>query len=159
MAIASLIFGIISIAFCWMPVIGLIVAGVCVVVTALILNSKNEILISKRAEHKKYPLMWECNGGSIVAGETSLEGILREIKEELGKEIEITGEGKLLIDSKKSGIKGTKILINNTNLNIKAKETAFTTVNTDMIVNRGLGNPMVIPRLFNRPEITVITLN
>lgn len=30
---------------------------------------------------------------------------------------------------------------------------------TDMIVNRGLGNPMVIPRLFNRPEITVITLN
>lgn len=30
--------------------------------------------------------------------------------------------------------------------------------NTDMIVNRGIGNPMVIPRLFNRPEITVITL-
>lgn len=30
--------------------------------------------------------------------------------------------------------------------------------NTHMIVNRGLGNPMIIPRLFNRPEITVITL-
>lgn len=29
---------------------------------------------------------------------------------------------------------------------------------TEMIVNRGLGNPMVVPRLFNRPEITVITL-
>lgn len=29
---------------------------------------------------------------------------------------------------------------------------------TDMIVNRGIGNPMLIPRLFNRPEITVITL-
>ena len=29
---------------------------------------------------------------------------------------------------------------------------------THMIVNRGLGNPMIIPRLFNRPEITVITL-
>ena len=29
---------------------------------------------------------------------------------------------------------------------------------TVMLVNRGLGNPMVIPRLFNRPEITVITL-
>lgn len=29
---------------------------------------------------------------------------------------------------------------------------------TKMIVNRGLGNPMVIPRLFNRPEITMITL-
>lgn len=30
---------------------------------------------------------------------------------------------------------------------------------TEMIVNRGIGNPMLIPRLFNRPEITVITLN
>lgn len=30
--------------------------------------------------------------------------------------------------------------------------------NTRMIVNRGLGNPMIIPRLFNRPEITVIKL-
>ena len=29
---------------------------------------------------------------------------------------------------------------------------------TQMIVNRGLGNPMIIPRLFNRPEITVIIL-
>ncbi len=28
----------------------------------------------------------------------------------------------------------------------------------DMIVNRGLGNPMLLPRLFNRPEITVIIL-
>ncbi len=29
---------------------------------------------------------------------------------------------------------------------------------TKMIVNRGLGNPMIIPRLFNRPEITVVEL-
>lgn len=31
--------------------------------------------------------------------------------------------------------------------------------NSDMIVSRGTGNPMLIPRLFNRPEITVITLH
>ena len=48
------------------------------------MNSKNEILISKRAPHKKLGLMWECNGGSILAGETSLQGIIRELKEELG---------------------------------------------------------------------------
>lgn len=57
-----------------------------IVVTALILNSKNEILISKRAKNKKYGLMWECNGGSVLAGETSLEGVIREVKEELGIE-------------------------------------------------------------------------
>lgn len=57
-----------------------------IVVTGIIMNSKNEILISKRAEHKKFGLMWECNGGSILAGETSLEGVIRELKEELGIE-------------------------------------------------------------------------
>lgn len=57
-----------------------------IVVTGIIINSKNEILISKRAEHKKFGLMWECSGGSILAEETSLEGIIRELKEELGIE-------------------------------------------------------------------------
>ena len=52
----------------------------------IIINFKNEILISKRAEYKKFGLMWECNSGSILAGETSLEGIIRELKEELGIE-------------------------------------------------------------------------
>ena len=55
-----------------------------IIVNAVIMNSKNEILISKRAPHKKFGLMWECNGGSILAGETSLDGMLRELKEELG---------------------------------------------------------------------------
>ena len=55
-----------------------------IVVEAVIVNSKNEILISKRAAHKKYGLMWEMNGGSILKGETSLEGMIRELREELG---------------------------------------------------------------------------
>ncbi len=55
-----------------------------IVVTGIILNSKYEILISKRAPWKRHGSLWECNGGSILAGETSLEGILRELKEELG---------------------------------------------------------------------------
>ncbi len=50
------------------------------VVQAIILNTKNEILISKRAPFKKFGGMWECNGGSALKGETSLEGILREVK-------------------------------------------------------------------------------
>lgn len=56
-----------------------------IVVVSLILNSKNEILITKRAPTKKSePLKWELTGGSIVAGEDSLQGMLREIREEIG---------------------------------------------------------------------------
>ena len=55
-----------------------------IVVTGIIINSKNEILISKRAPHKRHGLLWELSSGSILAGETSLEGVLRELKEELG---------------------------------------------------------------------------
>ena len=57
-----------------------------IVVTGIIMNSKNEILITKRAAHKKFGLMWECNGGSILAGETSLQGVIKELKEKLGLE-------------------------------------------------------------------------
>ena len=56
-----------------------------IVVMAIIINAENKILMSKRSSTKnKYPLMWECCTGSILSGETSLQGMLREIKEELG---------------------------------------------------------------------------
>lgn len=58
-----------------------------IVVECIIINSKNEILISKRAAHKNNGLLWELNGGSILKGETSLQGIVREIREELGIEV------------------------------------------------------------------------
>ena len=58
-----------------------------IVVTGVILNSKNEILITQRAPFKTFPLMWECNGGSIIAGETSLQGVIRELKEEVGVDV------------------------------------------------------------------------
>ena len=58
------------------------------VVEAIIINSKGEILLSKRSEFKqKYPLMWECTGGSCIKDESSIEAILREIKQELGIEL------------------------------------------------------------------------
>lgn len=55
------------------------------VVVALIINSKKEILITKRSENKKKePLKWELTGGGVQAGESSLQGILRETREEIG---------------------------------------------------------------------------
>lgn len=55
------------------------------VVEAIIINFKGEILLNKRSKVKnKYPNMWESTGGSCIKGEKSLQSILREIREELG---------------------------------------------------------------------------
>ena len=68
---------------------------------AIILNSKKQILISKRSEFKdKFPLMWECNGGAVLTGETSLDGVVREIQEELG--ITLNKEDGIYIKTAKS---------------------------------------------------------
>ena len=74
-----------------------------IVVTAIILNSKNELLMSKRAGHKKYPLMWECTGGSILEGEKSLERKIREGKEELGIQFQ-KGDAKFLKEIRRDKI-------------------------------------------------------
>lgn len=66
-----------------------------IVVNAWIRNSKNEFLITQRAANKKYAFMWECTGGSALAGETSLTAAVREVKEELGIDLD-ESTGKLL---------------------------------------------------------------
>jgi len=55
-----------------------------IVVNIWIKNSKNEYLITQRAEGRSYEFMWECTGGSAEAGEDSLSVAIRESKEELG---------------------------------------------------------------------------
>lgn len=54
------------------------------VVQVWIRNSRGEWLISRRALGKSEPLKWEPTGGSVLAGEDSLAGALREAREELG---------------------------------------------------------------------------
>jgi len=49
-----------------------------------LVNGNQEILLTKRHPDKPYGLMWECSGGSVLAGETSIEGALRELSEEVG---------------------------------------------------------------------------
>ena len=50
---------------------------------AWIRNSEGKFLISQRVEWKAHPLMWECTGGSVLMGENTYEGAIREAKEEL----------------------------------------------------------------------------
>ena len=55
-----------------------------------IINDKNELLLQKRSATKKtHPNCWDISGaGHIKAGETISDGAIRELKEELGVEIE-----------------------------------------------------------------------
>ena len=48
-------------------------------------NREGKYLISQRAADKaSYPLFWETVGGCVLAGETSIEGAVREVQEEDG---------------------------------------------------------------------------
>lgn len=49
-----------------------------------IINSKKEILLTQRSMSISRGGMWEDTHGGLKTGETSLEGIKRELKEELG---------------------------------------------------------------------------
>ena len=51
----------------------------------MIINRKNQILLSQRSESKKmYPLKWETTQGSVKSKEDSLQASIRELKEEIG---------------------------------------------------------------------------
>lgn len=48
-------------------------------------NSRGEVLLTLRDPQKPvYPNRWENTGGAVLAGENSLEGALRELREETG---------------------------------------------------------------------------
>ena len=53
------------------------------VVCAIILNSEGKILMTKRSNKMKHPLMWEFPGGKVKEGENSFAALKREIMEEL----------------------------------------------------------------------------
>ncbi len=62
-----------------------------VVGAAAILNRKGEILIAQRRNEDMLGGLWEFPGGKQETGETIQECIVREIREELGVGIEISG--------------------------------------------------------------------
>lgn len=54
-----------------------------------LINDKYELLIQKRgANLKRHPNKWNFTGGAVDANETSYEGAKREVKEELGIDID-----------------------------------------------------------------------
>lgn len=47
-------------------------------------HTDGRFLITKRAPNKGYAGLWECTGGSALAGDDSLAAALREVQEETG---------------------------------------------------------------------------
>lgn len=55
-----------------------------------IVNSKNQMLVTQRHPDKKAGGQWEFTGGGVLAGETTRLAAVREVKEELGLDIDET---------------------------------------------------------------------
>ena len=60
-----------------------------IIVLGILVNENGEILLTRRSQIKSMPGKWECTAGSVIAGENSEEAIKREIKEEIGIDIDI----------------------------------------------------------------------
>ena len=54
------------------------------VVEIFTINKDGKLLLTQRDAAKTYPFLWEWTGGSVIAGETSLIGAVRELEEETG---------------------------------------------------------------------------
>lgn len=78
------------------------------VVHVWIRNGKGEYLISQRsADRPTFPLMWECVGGSVVKGEDSLAGALRETQEEVGITLS-SNDGKCVYSAVRQEVDGVR---------------------------------------------------
>jgi len=69
--------------------------GIMVAVGAVVLDETNRVLLVKHVEGKRGGFWfgkWICPGGKLQHGESLEEGTKREVKEETGLEIELTGK-------------------------------------------------------------------
>ena len=58
-------------------------------VSCAIIFENNHILVTQRSATMPLPLKWEFPGGKVEPGETAMQSLLREIKEELDLSIQI----------------------------------------------------------------------
>ena len=75
------------------------------VVHVWIRNREGKYLISLRsADRPIFPLMWECVGGSVLKGESSQNGAIREVKEEVGIDLSLDAGRIIFSDLRKDSI-------------------------------------------------------
>lgn len=110
-------------------------------VTCVIINDKGQILLLKRSPDKKYfPNKWASVGAAPLTPQDDRKFIaLREIKDELGVDGEITKEGKELIfvvdNDQEWHIKTFLGKIKNYNIKLNHEHTEYRWVNPDDLKN------------------------
>ena len=78
------------------------------VVHVWIRNSRGEYLISQRsADRPTCPLRWECVGGSVLKGDNSIAGALRETREEVGLSL-LPNDGTLVFSTVRRIVQGVR---------------------------------------------------
>ncbi|MCE2572058.1 8-oxo-dGTP diphosphatase MutT [Motilimonas eburnea] len=58
------------------------------VAAGIIINSHQQVLISRRLDHQHQGGKWEFPGGKVEAGETPEQALIRELKEEVAISVE-----------------------------------------------------------------------
>lgn len=82
--------------------------GFHLVVHVWIKNSKGKYLMTQRSANKSaFPMKWECVGGGVLKGESSIHGAIREVNEEVGLNFAIE-DGTLLFTKIRKTIKGKR---------------------------------------------------
>ena len=112
------------------------------ITVAVIMNSKKQVLITRRSETKKTsPLKWDLTGGGTRAGETTLQAICRETSEEIGMKFK-PEDATFLKEIRRDGVPSSfkdfwlfivnNLIIPNVNYN---KLDKFVLTNSDLIKN------------------------
>ena len=83
--------------------------GYHLVVHIWIKNPDGKYLMTQRSKTKKTcPLKWECVGGSVLQGETSIHAAFREVKEEVGIDLD-PEKGGLIFTQVRDTVDGRRI--------------------------------------------------
>jgi 8-oxo-dGTP diphosphatase len=60
-----------------------------IVVAGLLVDDAGRVLVTQRRADQAMPLQWELPGGKLEAGESPTAALARELREELGVEVEV----------------------------------------------------------------------
>jgi 8-oxo-dGTP diphosphatase len=63
-------------------------AGLLLVAACALVDGEGRVLLSRRPEGKEMGGLWEFPGGKVKAGETPEAAVVRELREELGIDVE-----------------------------------------------------------------------